>query len=305
MRIAIFGAGGVGGYFGGRMIASGSDVTFIARGNHLSAIRQYGLSIKSPLGDITLKNVQAVENIADAGPVDLVIVAVKLWSTEEVAKTLIPVVEQGASVVSLQNGVYKDDALRKYLPAKAIMGGVSYISAVIEEPGVILHKSPLQALTFGEYDRTRSERAVALLDICQKAGIDATISDDIERKIWEKFVFLVGLSASTASMRQPIGAIRGNPKSRGFLLDLMKEVVAVGRARGVALPEDFAEDRLTYCDTLPAGMTASMHHDLMQGNRLELPWLSGGVTTYGRELGLPTPCNRAVEDILALYCDGQ
>lgn len=305
MRIAIFGAGGVGGYFGSKLAAAGSDVTFIARGAHLAAMREHGLRVKSPLGDLTLRNVQAVEQIADSGPFDMVMVTVKLWATEDVADILRPLAEKGTTIVSFQNGIHKDEVLRSRLPEGSVMGGVSYISAVIAEPGVIRHNGTLQGLTFGEYDGTRSARASALLAACERAGIDTKISSNIERVIWEKFVFLVGLSAATASMRKPIGIIRENPQTRAFLLDIMKEAVAVGRARGVPLAEDFAENRLAFCDTLPAAMTASMHHDLIHGNRLELPWLSGGVVTYGKQLGLPTPCNRAIADILAPYENGQ
>jgi 2-dehydropantoate 2-reductase len=304
MRIAIFGAGGVGGYFGAKLAASGSDVTFIARGAHLAAMKAHGLRVQSPLGDFTVDNVHAIENVADAGPIDVAMVAVKLWATEEAAQALAPLAERGTAVVSFQNGVYKEEVFRRYLPEGSIMGGASYISAIIAEPGVIRQNGKMQGLAFGEYDGSQSERALALLAACEKAGIDAKLSTSIERVVWEKFVFLVGLSASTAVMRKPIGPIRENPQTRAFLLDVMKEVVAVGRARGVPLAEDFAETRLDYVDTLPASMTASMHHDLTHGNRLEVPWLSGGVAAYGRELGLPTPCNRAVADILALYADG-
>lgn len=304
MRIAVLGAGGVGGYFGARLAAAGHDVTFVARGAHLRAIRQNGLRIVSPRGDVTLRDVKAVDDIGSVGPVDFVMVAVKLWDTEQIAPQLRPLVEQGAAVVSFQNGVHKDDILRRHLPAHAIVGGVCYIAAVITEPGVITHNGAMQGLTFGEYDGTRSARLEALLDACRQAGIDADISTAIERLIWEKFVFLVGLSGTTSAVRKPVGVIREHPRTRAFLLDVMREVVEVGRAKGVPLAADFAQDRLAFCDTLPATMTSSMYHDLERGNRLELPWLSGGVVEYGAMLGVPTPCNRAIADILAPYVSG-
>lgn len=305
MRVAILGTGGVGGYFGGRLAAAGTDVTFVARGAHLDAIRKRGLRIVSPLGDVTVERANAVDDIAKVGTVDLVIVAVKLWDTERVAPTLKPLTAGGAAVVSLQNGVQKDEVLRRHLPAAAVIGGLCYIAAEIAEPGVIRQTGKLQRLVFGEYDGTRSPRVQSLLDACLAAGIDAAVSAAIERQIWEKFVFLVGLSGTTASMRMPIGPIRENPRTRRFLLDAMREVVAVGRARGVPIPEDYADERLAFIDTLPGAMAASMANDLERGNRLELAWLSGGVEAMGRDLGLGTPVNRSIHDVLALHEGGR
>ncbi len=305
MRIAILGSGGVGGYFGGRLAAAGADVTFIARGAHLDAIRRHGLRITSPRGDAHVVNPKAVETVADLGPVDLVLVGVKLWDTETVARNLVPVAAKGAAVLSLQNGVEKDDVLRRHVPADAVMGGVCYIAATIAEPGVIAHSGAMQRLVFGEYGGARSARGEALLAACADAGIDAEFSDAIERLIWEKFVFLVGLSGTTSLYRQPVGPIRENAEQRALLLDAMREVVAVGRAKGVPLAPDYAEGRLAFCDTLPAGMTSSMATDLARGNRLELPWLSGGVVEMGATLGVPTPANRRIAETLAPFADGR
>jgi 2-dehydropantoate 2-reductase len=304
MKIAVLGSGGVGGYFGARLAHAGYDVTFVARGKHLAAIRQDGLRIASPLGDLVVKSPNVVEDVSLVKTADLVLVAVKLWDTESAAQSLKPLAEKGASVISFQNGVQKDDILARYLPASSIIGGVCYIAATIGEPGLIVHSGTLQKLAFGEYDGSRSPRVAAFYDACQKAGITAEISDDIKRLIWEKFVFLVGLSGTTTSIRQPIGPIRENPLTRAFLLRVMSEVVAVGRATGVNLPEHFANDRLAFCDTIPATMTSSMHHDLERGNRLELPWLSGAVSGFGSQLNIPTPNNSAIADVLALYTDG-
>jgi 2-dehydropantoate 2-reductase len=185
------------------------------------------------------------------------------------------------------------------------MGGVGYIATAIARPGVVKHTGTMQRLVFGEYDGRRSSRAEALLEACRRGGIDAELSGDIRRQIWEKFVFLVALSGTTTTMRVPIGPIRSNPRTRAFLLDLMREAVAVGRAHGVALPEDYAEKRLAFCDGLPEDMTSSMHHDLQRGNPLEVEWLSGGVVQLGAKVGVPTPANRAVWDILALHAAGR
>ena len=305
MRIAVIGAGGVGGYFGGRLAAAGTEVTFIARGAQLDAIRSNGLKILSPLGDLHIQPARAVESIDQAGPVDLVLIAVKLWDTESVAQSLRPLSDQGAAILSLQNGVEKDAVLRKYVAADSIIGGVCYIAAKISQPGIISHTGSIQRMVFGEYTGKPSKRTETLLDACKRAAIDAEISGSIEKMIWEKFVFLVGLSGTTSTIRQPIGPIRENPQSRALLLDVMKEVVALGRALGVGLSEDYAQDRLSFCDSLAPSMTSSMYHDLENGNRLELPWLSGGVAELGRTAGTPTPMNRAISDILALYSSGK
>ena len=305
MRIAILGSGGVGGYFGGRLAAAGSDVTFIARGAHLAAIRQHGLRLVSPRGDAHVAPAKAVPTIADAGPVDVVLVGVKLWDTEAIAPSLRPLALSGAAILSLQNGVQKDDILRRHLPPEAVMGGVCYIAATIAEPGVIHHSGAMQRLVFGEYGGARSTRGEAFLQACTGAGIDAEFSDAIERLIWEKFVFLVGLSGTTSMFRKSIGPIREHAPSRAMLLEAMREVVAVGRAKGVPLPADFADGRLAFCDGLPAGMTSSMQTDHERGNRLELPWLSGGVVEMGRALDIPTPVNAAITAALMPYAQGR
>ncbi|WP_431773831.1 ketopantoate reductase family protein [Streptomyces cucumeris] len=304
MRIAVVGAGGVGGYFGARLAAAGSDVTFVARGGHLQAIQENGLTVRSPLGELRVSPGAVVPAIADIEGADVVLVAVKLWDTEDVARQLRPLAESGATVISLQNGVQKDTVLRRHLPAESVLGGVCYISAFIEEPGVVVHNGTLQRMVFGGYGGAESGPARALLDHALKAGIEAELSPDIERAIWEKFVFLVGLSAATTAVRQPIGVIRGDAGSRSLLYEVMREVVEVGRARGVALDPGFADDRLAFCDTLPPSMTSSMHNDLEHGHRLELAWLSGAVATLGEELGVGTPRNRAVADILSPYALG-
>jgi 2-dehydropantoate 2-reductase len=170
---------------------------------------------------------------------------------------------------------------------------------------VIAQTGTMQRMIFGEYDGRRSPRAEALLKAARNGGINAEISDDVRRAIWEKYVFLVALSGSTTSIRLPLGPIRSNPRTRQFLLDLMRETVAVGRAQGVALPEDYAEQRLAFADGLPPDMTSSMHHDLERGQPLELCWLSGGVVEMGAALGVPTPANQSVYDVLILHADGR
>ena len=184
------------------------------------------------------------------------------------------------------------------------MGGVGYVATTIARPGVIRQTGPMQRLVFGEFDGARSERGLAFLDACLKGGIKAELSSDIGVDIWQKFVFLAALSGATTTIRKPIGPIREHPQTRAFLLDLMREVVAVGRAHGIALAEDYAEVRLKLADDVAADMTSSMHHDLEAGRPLEVRWLAGAVVELGRRHGVATPLNRAVADILALHANG-
>lgn len=303
MRIAVMGSGGLGGYFGARLSAGGSEVHFIARGNHLEAIRADGLRIEGP-SPMLVRPAHATDDARTIGVVDLVMVCVKLWDTESALEQIRPLVGPGTTIVSFQNGVLKDSYLRaKYADAQ-IMGGVGYVATTIDRPGVIRQTGPMQRLVFGEFDGSQSERGQAFLAACLAGGIQAELSSHILREIWQKYVFLVGLSGTTTTMRKPIGPIRENAQTRAFLLDVMREVVAVGRAHGVDLAHDYAEVRLRFADELAYDMTSSMHHDLERGNRLEVRWLSGGVAELGAAKGVPTPLNRAIADILALHAPG-
>jgi 2-dehydropantoate 2-reductase len=306
MKIAMMGSGGVGGFFGGRLAHAGYDVSFIARGAHLAAMRERGLTIENQQqGEIRVPKVRATDDPAQIGKVDLVIVSVKLWDTESAARQIKPLLGPGTGVLSLQNGVIKDDILRRELGDAAVMGGVGYVATTISRPGVIRQTGTMQRIVLGEYDGRKSGRTTFLHEALVRAGVNAELSDDVRRAIWEKYVFLVALSATTTTMRMPIGPIRENPRTRALLRELIRETVAVGRAHGVALPEDYAENRLAFADGLPADMTSSMHHDLERGNRLEVNWLSGGVVQLGAARGIPTPANRAVCDILALHAGGK
>ena len=305
MKIVMMGSGGVGGFFGGKLVQAGCDVTFIARGAHLAAMREHGLLIESEaLGDTLLSKVQVTEDPATVGKADLVILSVKLWDTEAAALAIKPLVGPDTGVLSLQNGVIKDDILRSTFGDAAVMGGVAYVGSHISRPGVIHQIGTMQRIVVGEYDRRKSARAEYLYEAFLRAGVKSELSNDVRRSIWEKYVFLVGLSATTSSMRSTLGPILANEHSRNFMLQVMREVVAVGRAHGVALPADFADDRLAFAHTLPGDMDASMHHDLKNGNPLEVDWLSGGVVRLGREKSVPTPANSAVCDILAIYAAG-
>jgi len=304
MRIAFMGSGGLGGYFGARLCKGGADVHFIARGKHLQAMRSEGLRVEGP-EPIRVAPVKATDDPREVGAVDFVMLCVKLWDTEAALQQIRPLVGSGTTIISFQNGVLKDQSLSAAFPRPQIMGGVGYVAATIDRPGVIRQTGPMQRLLFGEFDGSRSPRGEALLAACLAGGINAELSGNILRDIWQKYVFLVGLSGTTSTIRKPIGPIRGNAQTRAFLLDVMREVVAVGRAHGVDLAEDYAEVRLQLADDVAYDMTSSMHHDLERGNRLEIRWLSGGVVELGQRKGVPTPLNRAIADILALHAAGK
>ncbi len=303
MRIGIMGSGGLGGYFGARLVHGGAaDVHFVARGPHLEAMRRDGLRIEGP--EPIHVQVNATSDPHEIGPVDLVMLCVKLWDIESAIRQILPMVGPDTAVISFQNGVLKDQFLRAAFDWRQVMGGVAYVATTISTPGVIRQTGPMQRLVFGEFDGSLSRRGEALLAACLAGGIKAELSRDIVREIWQKYVFLVGLSGTTTTIRKPIGPIRSNPQTRAFLHDVMQEVVAVARAHGVAVPEDYAQVRLQLADDVSPDMTSSMHHDLQRGNRLEVRWLAGGVVELGQEKGIPTPLNRAIADILALYAEG-
>jgi 2-dehydropantoate 2-reductase len=304
MKVVMMGSGGVGGLIGARLAHAGCDVSFVARGAHLAAMREHGLKLESQVGDVHLAKPRVTDDPATLGKADLVIFSVKLWDTEAAGRAILPLVGPDTGVISLQNGVVKDDILRPIVGENALMGGVAYMGTAIARPGVIKHTGTLQKVVFGEYDGRRSKRAEAFLECCLRSGLEAQISDDIRRTLWEKFAFLVGMAAVTASIRMPIGPIRSHPLTRRFYFDAIAEAAAVGRAHGVRLPENFAEERMAFVDTLPATMTASLHHDLERGNPLEVEWLSGSVVDLGAAVGVPTPVHRAVRDILILHARG-
>jgi 2-dehydropantoate 2-reductase len=305
LRIAIMGSGGVGGYFGARLVTGGADVHFIARGSHLAAMREHGLAIEGGPKPVHLPKVSVTDDPRSIGPVDMVMFCVKLWDTDSAARQLLPIMQPDTGIISFQNGVTKDDMLRPIFGDKALMGGVAYVGTAIGRPGVIAQTGPVERLVFGEYDGRRSARVETFHQACKRGGINAEISDDVRRSLWEKYVVLVAMSGATTAMRSTIGPIRGNPLTRQFLIDLARETVAVGRAHGVDLPADFAETRVPFFDAWPPEMTTSMHHDLQNGKPLEVRWLAGGVVDLGAQVGVPTPMNRAVRDMLALHAEGR
>jgi 2-dehydropantoate 2-reductase len=304
MKIAIFGAGGVGGYFGARLAQAGEDVRFVARGRHLAALRETGLRIESALGDALVKPVAASDDPATLGPVDLVLVAVKLYDTEAAAAGCKALLGPDGAVVSLQNGVTAAETLGRRVGRERVMGGVTYIMATIDEPGAIAHLGTMAQVVFGEFGGARTPRLEALLAACRAAGIDAVLSPDIAVDIWTKFAFLAPLSGVTALMRAPIGRIRADADTRRLYDAALDEVVAVARAKGIGLAPDILERHAAKMEGLPADMGSSMLHDLTHGKRLELPWLSGTVARLGRELGVATPTHDFIAAALKLHVTG-
>ena len=304
MKIAAMGAGGVGGYFGARLQQAGHDVTFFARGRHLEAIRTNGLKVESPHGNACLK-VRVLEDPREANVVDVVLFAVKLWDTETAAERLRPVVGPETAIIPFQNGVESIARLRKVFPEKSVLGGSAYIATRVKSPGVIEHTGEMSRLQFGPVLPSQKDKAVAFLAACREAKINAEIPDDIVRANWEKFVFLVAVSSATAVARAPLGVVRSDPDLRWLFEQAMRETWRLGRARGVALADDFVEARVKFADGLHADMKASLAHDLENRGRLEAPWLCGAVARMSEEAGLDAPVNRAVYAALKPYIDGQ
>ena len=303
MKIACMAAGGVGGYFGARLQQAGHDVSFFARGRHLEAIRSQGLIVESPHGNARLQ-VKVFDDPAKAGVAEVVLFAVKLWDTESAAAQIKPIVGPDTVVIPFQNGVESIERLRKVLPEPAVMGGSAYIATHIKSPGVIEHTGQMARIQFGPLLASQKKISQEFLQACRNAGIQAEIPEDIVKANWEKFVFLVGLSSATAVARAPIGVVRADPDLRWLFEQAMRETWKVGRARGVALADNFVEERLRFADGLHADMRASLLHDLEAGGKLEAPWLCGAVARMAREAGHDAPVNRAVFAALKPFVTG-
>ena len=304
MHIAIFGSGGVGGYFGGRLAAAGTDVTFIARGAHLDALRTRGLRIESPLGNVHLPRVRATDDPSTIGPVDVVFFTVKLYDTESAMARLPPLIGPQTVVVPFQNGVQSIAALTRAVGAPHTAGGTAFVYAVVTEPGVIRHTAN-DRLTFGELDGSRSARLEQLQAACLAAGFKATLSEQIEIDIWIKFVWLTVFSGVTiGDAAADRCAARRSRSAR--VMSRSGDGDDGGRARqGIALPAKVIDDMIAGFQALPPQARSSMLDDLERGRRLELPWLSGGVVRLGEEAGVMTPTHRFITTVLMLYAAGR
>jgi 2-dehydropantoate 2-reductase len=304
MRIAVVGAGGVGGGFGAALAKAGADVTFIARGAHLAAMKSQGLKIQGGRGETHLVPTKATDNPAEIGPVDIVLFCVKLWDVESAGEGIKPLVGPDTAVIPLQNGIDAAERLIPILGPKAVMGGVAQISASIVAPGVIQQVGTFMRMIFGELDGKRSKRAEDFFALCQKAGFDVTLSEQILTDLWMKFILLACNASITAATRQPLGKLREDADLRPIMMAAFQETIDIGRAKGVTLPADALAKILDFVGHAPPAMKASMALDLERGNRLELPWLGGKVVELGRQLKIPTPVHGVMYAVLKPYIMG-
>ncbi|HEY3101739.1 MAG TPA: 2-dehydropantoate 2-reductase [Methylomirabilota bacterium] len=303
MRIAIVGAGGVGGYFGAKLARAGESVVVLARGAHLEAIRRNGLRVRSAVDGEFASKVDAVESFAGQPPVDLVLFCVKSFDTREAAETLRPVLDRDTGVVSLQNGVDNEEILDDVLGTGRALGGAAFVFSTIESPGVIAH-TLLGRIVFGELDGGVSERATRLRDALAAAGVPVELSTDIRRVLWEKYLLISAQAGTTALTRAPIGVIRQTPETWQMYRRIVEELAAVARAAGVSLPSDVVETILKNASALAPTAFSSLHHDLVHGRRLELEALHGHAVRLGERLGVPTPTVFAVYAALKPHAAG-
>lgn len=303
MRVAVMAAGALGAYFGGRLAEAGHEVHFIARGAHKQAIEQNGLTVESPLGDIHIRPAKVTDDAASVGVVDLVLFAVKLWDTEKAGEQTKPMVNRQTRVLSMLNGIDSVDRLTPIL-GDVVCAAPTQISAVIAAPGVIAHKGDFAKFTCGFLDGRDDARLRALVGEMQQAKIDATFSTEVRKSLWQKFVFLVGISGATASTRSAMGPILADPDTRALLEALMRETEAVAVKSGVAIAGE-VDRRMAFAGSIGPHIKASMLEDLERGNRLELDWLQGKVVALGRTLSVPTPANEYVYKVLKLLRNGR
>jgi 2-dehydropantoate 2-reductase len=291
MRIAVFGSGSVGGYFGGRLAQHGAEVVFIARGKHLKAMQTGGLKVESIKGDFVVSPVKAVGSPEEAGRVDVVLLGVKAWQVSEAAQAMAPMMGQETFVVPLQNGVEAPDILASILGEDHVLGGLCRISSLIQGPGQIRHPGIEPYIAFGELDGRNSERAENLKIAFENAGVWAEVPGNIRTAMWGKFVFISPFSGVGAVTRAPIGVMRSLPGTRHLLEKAVQETAGVGRANGVSLPADIVEKTMAFFDGLPEGATSSMQRDIQAGRPSELEAQNGAVVRLGEKAGEPAPVN--------------
>ena len=292
MRFAVVGTGGVGAYFGGRLAQAGESVAFVARGAHLAAMREHGLRVDSVAGDFVIAPVEASDDPARIGPVDVVLVGVKAWQVRETARTLGPLLGPRTFVVPLQNGVEAAGQLAEVLGPERVIGGLCKIVSAIVAPGHVRHSGVPPRVEFGERDGSRSDRVEALRQAFERAqGVSVVVPDDVEAAIWEKFLFIAPVSGVGAVTRQPVGAMREILQTRALIERAMFEVAALARAKGVNLPDAAVARNMRYVDSLPPDATASMQRDIMEGRPSELEQQNGAIARLGDEAGVPVPVN--------------
>jgi len=289
MRVAIFGTGGVGGYFGGRLAEAGEEVVFIARGEHLQALRTRGLRVESLKGDFVVQPVQATDDPGQVGVVDAVLVGVKAWQESEAAQAIRPMVGPASFVVPLQNGVEAPGQLAAVLGTRYVLGGLCSIISFIAGSAHIHHTGAEPFIAFGELDNRPSERAERLRQAFTRANVKVEIPPDIQVAMWEKFLFIASWGGVGAVTRAPVGVVRRLPEIREMMEEAMREILRVGQARQIALSEESLRKAIAFIDNLQPAATASMQRDIMEGRPSELESQNGAVVRLGRETGVPTP----------------
>lgn len=294
VRIAVLGSGGVGGYYGALLAQSGQDVTFLARGKHLEAIRQRGLRIESVHGDLTIEPAQATDDPAQVGVVDLVLFTVKTYDLQETAESALSLFGPQTTALPLLNGLDAADRLSAVLRPEHVLAGLTHISSSIAEPGLIRQVSKVRRITFGEQDGQITPRAERIRDVLSSSGIEAVLTPAIQTALWEKFVFIASIGGVCCLARQPLGPILSTPESRQLFVDALREVETVGQARGVALPSDIVDHSLELSEGFAPETKPSLLADLEAGRRLELEAMSGTVVRYGQEAGVATPVHSVI-----------
>jgi 2-dehydropantoate 2-reductase len=290
MRVAVFGAGGVGGYFGGRLAQAGERVVFVARGAHLAAIRDEGLRVESIAGDFRVQPAEATDDPRETGPVDLVLVGVKAWQVPDAARAMRPLLRADTIVLPLQNGVEAPEQLAAEIGWERVVPGLCRLVAYLAAPGFIRHAGMTPRIEFGERDGRASARVDALVTAFERCvGVSVVVPPDVVAALWEKFLFIAPFSGVGAVARRPAGALRGVPETRALLQGAMQEVFEVARARGVRIGEDAVARTMGFVDALPADATASMQRDVMEGRASELESQVGAVVRLGRAAGVATP----------------
>ncbi len=294
MRVAVFGTGGVGGYFGGRLAQAGEDVTFIARGEHLRAIRANGLKVDSTSGDFVIYPAKATDDVNEVGAVDLVVLGVKAWQVPEAAQAMKPLVGPNTTVLPLQNGVDAVPQLVDELGPDKVIGGLCRIVSFVVEPGHIRHAGFTPSIIIGEIDNRRTARIETIAQAFKRAGLDISIATDIQVALWTKFLFIASFSGVGAVANAPAGVIRSDPKWRSQILSAMEEIYALAHARGVKLPPDSVATVMASVDALPEDATSSMQRDIAAGKPSELESQNGAVVRMARESGVDAPTHTLI-----------
>lgn len=305
MRIAIVGAGGIGGFYAAKLAQAGEEVVLIARGAHLAAIRQHGLRVEGLDPAVPPLRLEASDDPAEVAPVDVALICTKMYDIEGVARAILPMMGPDSFAITQQNGVEAGDLIRPILGHERVLDGVSYVSGHVERPGIVRAYGEVRnAIEFGEADNSISPRARAFSALCADAGFTARIAEDIQAVLWHKCIIAASFAGVMTLARMPVGPVREDPDTRRLLAAALSEAEAVARARGVDLPANLVEELFRFADSLPHSLKASMLEDIEHGRRLEVAWLSGAIERFGRQAGVPTPVHATIYAGLKLHANG-